>query len=660
MHPNTAITYRRDIDGLRAVAVLSVIGFHAFPGWVTGGFIGVDIFFVISGYLITSILLSEQAKGPLRIRQFYERRIRRIFPSLALVLSSCLVFGWFALLPAEYRQLGKHTAAGAAFVANLAYWNEAGYFDTASDLKPLLHLWSLGIEEQFYIAWPAVIFLTWKLRFNLALVIVLIVVASFLFSATTTSTDPVAAFYSPLARSWELLVGSGFAIYKATRNTGGNSTVFRETTVANLAAAVGLLALAVGVIGMNKELPFPGWWALVPTLGTLLLIAAGEDTWINRWLLGNSPTVWIGLISYPLYLWHWPLLSFAKILDSGELPRAYRIGAVVLAVFLAWITYRLVEAPVRTSRRNATLLTLLLLIVCLGGTGYGIYLADGIDTRLKASNEHPNPSEVSPNLPKNHSCLEFLPYSSYNNNICQGTATPRIAIIGDSHAGHLFEGFLRSKDAIFSQVLVIGRGSCPPLLDVETLPGCQEVVSAALTIIEQTPTIEIVLLSSYYTFEFKGIPKDDKRGKEYLLMQGYGKLIARLEKMGKRVYFIKDVPTLNFNPEMCMKRPLRLPYSSHSECRIPLEYYLTQRAEYNRQVVSLISQNPKLRLLETRDVFCDQLNCYAVVDGVVQYKDFNHLSGHGSERLAESIIAQLSRQRPDHNQSPKQRTALIP
>ena len=205
---HTATQYRPDIDGLRAIAVLAVVAYHAFPAVFKGGFIGVDIFFVISGYLISTILFVDFSKGSFSFSNFYSRRIRRIFPVLILVLFSCFIFGWFVLTAEEYRQLGKHIAAGAGFISNITFWNEAGYFDNAADTKPLLHLWSLGIEEQFYIIWPLILWIVWKSRFSLPGLIILVGTTSFFLNMFGVNHDLVSTFYSPQTRFWELLSGS--------------------------------------------------------------------------------------------------------------------------------------------------------------------------------------------------------------------------------------------------------------------------------------------------------------------------------------------------------------------------------------------------------------------------------------------------------------------
>ena len=217
------IAYRPDIDGLRAVAVLLVVGYHAFPYWLNGGFIGVDIFFVISGFLISSIIFQDLGAGSFRFTDFYGRRIRRIFPALIIVVAACLVAGWFVLLAGEYEQLGKHVAGGAGFIANFLLWNESNYFDNAAETKPLLHLWSLGVEEQFYIIWPLLLWLAWKRNFNARTMTAFIVIMSFALTIAQARTDMVAAFYSPATRFWESLCGALLANPNWNRSAGWTS-----------------------------------------------------------------------------------------------------------------------------------------------------------------------------------------------------------------------------------------------------------------------------------------------------------------------------------------------------------------------------------------------------------------------------------------------------
>lgn len=290
--------YRPDIDGLRAIAILSVVGFHAFPNWVKGGFIGVDIFFIISGYLISTIIYGSLERNSFSFVEFYIRRIKRIFPALILVLAACFIFGWFALLADEYKQLGKHIAGGAGFISNFSLWNESGYFDNLSETKPLLHLWSLGIEEQYYIVWPLLLWFAWKLRLNLLTITLLIATVSFILNIKGIGNDPVAVFYSPQTRFWELLIGSLLAyltLYKHNHPSMANHNldvwfdkwiypaIFSRAPEANSNARInfqsmcGAALIATGIFIIAKEQAFPGWWALLPTIGAVLIIAAGKQ-----------------------------------------------------------------------------------------------------------------------------------------------------------------------------------------------------------------------------------------------------------------------------------------------------------------------------------------------------------------------------------------------
>lgn len=357
--------YRPDIDGLRALGVLLVVIFHAFPRTLPGGFAGVDIFFVVSGYLISTIIFENLEKGSFSFFEFYSRRIRRIFPALTIVLATGGIIGWFVLLTDEYRRLGLHIVSGAGFVSNFVLWSEAGYFDGDAYTKPFLHLWSLGIEEQFYIVWPVLLGTVWQRKHHFLGITVSIAALSFVANLYLVHSNPVAAFYSPWSRFWELMIG-GILAYM---------TLHRPQCVpakSDWTAAAGLLLIVLGVALLNKKAAFPGWWALLPTLGTFLVIAGGPDAWLNRKFLGSRGMVGIGLISYPLYLWHWPLLSLAWIVE-GEMPsNATRSVLVLVSFALSYLTYRFVEMRMRRGGRITTFV-LVATMAGLMGTGFVTY-----------------------------------------------------------------------------------------------------------------------------------------------------------------------------------------------------------------------------------------------------------------------------------------------
>lgn len=361
------LKYRSDIDGLRAVAVLGVIIYHAFPQALPGGFIGVDIFFVISGYLISGILYKGGREGEFTFREFYARRIRRLFPSLIAVLTLCLVYGYFVLLRHEYEQLGQHVAAGALFIQNIVFWQESGYFDTAAILKPLLHLWSLAVEEQFYIFFPPLLLLIWKRRWPMASLLWGMLVVSLAANIWMSYHGRDADFFLTPFRAWEFLAGSLLAWWHYGKSHED------ESPYGNLLSAGGGILLILGMVLIHQGSHFPGWRAILPVAGTVMLIMAGRGSWINKWILSHPVAVWIGLISYPLYLFHWPALSFVHII-KGEYPSPiYVFGALAVALVLTISTYYLVEKPVRFSKSKSTIWALFMAFAVVGIFGWIIW-----------------------------------------------------------------------------------------------------------------------------------------------------------------------------------------------------------------------------------------------------------------------------------------------
>src|ERR1700681_3025434 len=373
MFSSPSVRYRPDIDGLRAIAVMLVVNFHAFPEAMPGGFIGVDIFFVISGFLITGIIVRELDQQRFSLLGFYNRRIRRIFPALIVVLGATLVLGWLWMLPVAFAQLSADVFASAAFFSNIALLLQSGYFDVESAKKPLLHLWSLGIEEQFYLFWPLMLMLVARLRLSMLVAASVIGIGSFVLNAALIGSNPIATFYLPFTRAWELLAG---AVLACSWNE-----VSQTFAASNRRASIGLVLIATAAGVLDTKSAFPGWWALLPVAGAALLLSA-PAAWFCRTLLASRPLVWIGLISYPLYLWHWPLLVFFGIIKFGPLTLVERELILGLSALLAWLTYWLVESPFRFGRPSplklASLCAGMVLITVAGGGG-------GSGTRLRFS-----------------------------------------------------------------------------------------------------------------------------------------------------------------------------------------------------------------------------------------------------------------------------------
>jgi peptidoglycan/LPS O-acetylase OafA/YrhL len=402
--------YRSEIDGLRALAVLPVILFHAGFEWFGGGFVGVDVFFVISGYLITTIIISEMAEGKFSILNFYERRARRILPALFFVMAACLPFAWLWLTPNDLKDFGQSLISVSTFSSNILFWLESGYFDTAAELKPLLHTWSLAVEEQYYILFPVFLMLTWRLGIKWVLVLLSVV---FLLSLGVAQwgayNNPSATFFLLPTRGWELLVGVFAALYLKY------NTQLRSHILNQALSLLGFGMIVYSIIAFDETTPFPSLYTLIPTIGTgLIILCAVPKTYIHK-LLSLKFIVGIGLISYSTYLWHQPLLAFARHRFLGELSELILIALCLISLVMAWFSWKFVEAPFRnrkTLTRKKVFLFSILCMVLFSSLGISMHLNNGYEDRVSFSEELANsfkrPSlENCFNTPFNHSAEEW-------------------------------------------------------------------------------------------------------------------------------------------------------------------------------------------------------------------------------------------------------------
>jgi len=457
VHPK----YRSDIDGLRAVAVLAVVVFHAFPSILKGGFIGVDIFFVISGFLISSIIFDNLDRNRFSFIEFYSRRIKRIFPALLIVLIACFVFGWLELTAPDFKRLGKHIGWGAGFLSNFVLLKESGYFDASADVKPLLHLWSLGIEEQFYIIWPLLIWGAWRLRFNRLLLLLIIGVASFALNIRMSHDQNEIArlYYSPQTRFWELLIGAALACVGSDKtlkkpicrvNAWLASMNVSSARFANARSFLGVCLLSAGLCWITNDKPFPGWYALLPTMGAALIISADMHAWINRHILANKVVVWFGLISFPLYLWHWPLLSFARILETDTPSVGIRTALVGLSVALAWMTTSFIERPIRFGKpASYKTIALATAMIAIGLAGFYTFVNEGLPSRYGVTALQMTPGRYEcEGLEKNSGCAFGNPNSN-----------KLVIVWGDSHAEQ-YTNALRLALGDQYKFLAVTNGSC--------------------------------------------------------------------------------------------------------------------------------------------------------------------------------------------------------
>lgn len=376
--------YRPDIDGLRAVAVLAVLVFHCFPSVLPGGFVGVDVFFVISGYLIGRSSFEEIDAGRYSTRAYFGRRARRIFPALLVILLSVLVAGYWILMPVEYELLGKHVAGASVFISNWQFWREVGYFNTEATLKPLLHLWSLAVEEQFYLILPLLLMLSVRWRRSMPWLLVAIALISMVGVTWRLADHKAWAYFHLFSRGWELLVGVLLAYGENRLSVHARQRVLLSGKWRAGISGSGLALILVSAWGFSSSTPFPGPSALLPTLGTALVIAGGLATPFSR-LLSLRALVYIGLISYPLYLWHWPILSMLRIVDGVDLDFQTRLAVFLVSFPLASLTLHAVERPLRYSalaRRRYFPLLLWGVLLAVGGMGLFVKNNGGLPERF--------------------------------------------------------------------------------------------------------------------------------------------------------------------------------------------------------------------------------------------------------------------------------------
>ena len=488
--------YRPDIDGMRGLAVLLVVVNHAFPQALPSGFIGVDVFFIISGYLITNIILQEIHDGKFSLIDFYSRRIRRIFPSLFVVLLSSFAFGWFFLLGDEFKQLGKHIFGGATFISNILLWQESGYFDQVSAAKPLLNLWSLGVEEQYYIIWPLILMMLSSRSMMVLKISIAIFTASFFLNVIYIYIfdDSSSAFFLPQSRFWELMLGAILSclprckILSLTFEKFVNNIFLRNTFSI---AGFGCIFLSA-FISIEKNI-FPGFFALLPCFGAILVISAGSDSYINKNFLSNKYLVWVGLISYPLYLWHWPLLSFEFILFNDSENTVLRVFTILFSFFLAVITYHCIEKRFRYGNHGLKKsIVLLFLMICIGYVGLNTYMRDGLIFRLKHI-QFRLPEKLQQLGVKQNPADHFMTPQFDTRDATKQT----LVLWGDSYAGHLVAGF--NKNASHNFNIKILDGGCPPLLNTElsNRPNCPKFTENNLNKVLQEQPDYLVLAANW-------------------------------------------------------------------------------------------------------------------------------------------------------------------
>lgn len=652
--------YRPDIDGLRTIAIVPVVLFHAGVPGLDGGFAGVDVFFVISGFLITGILYRElSTRKTIDVLSFYARRIARIFPALILVSAVTLLASALFLSSAlfEVQSLTKSVIASLAFAANFYFLNvTSDYFATDALSFPFLHMWSLAVEEQYYVIWPILMIISAKiastyysLRARLLLVIFLISIISLGLCAYLTPVHPAQAFYLPFPRAWELGCGSALALLPNRYFEAG-----ARPALARLAAPCGLLLVLAGFVAIREGPGFPFPLSLLTIVGTMLMIwggTAAPDGAISR-LLGTKPFVSVGRVSYAWYLWHWPLLSFAHILTLGEASPMLRYGLVIASLALSYATMYAVEIPVRfgaarRSRPLAVILTGLCVSALTVGLAGGIYLGARMglldsDPRIAAA--------VADVPPRQDACLVSngtSPTALSAACLVDGDA-PRIVLWGDSHADQwapALDAWARANG--HWRVEQLTMEACPPLPDTtptdiqggpfQPFAGCRRFNKLAWEHLEQTASRKrIVVLSANWLFR-SAIPFLDKKGggwriesfdmvardtnaSLHVLGSKLDEVLAAFERAQAPVIIVLQSPELKLPPAACVQR------LGASHCSISEAAFARRAALVNRLIRGVAARHKRVLLLNPEDILCGNGTCPAELGGRIAYRDLGHIA----------------------------------
>jgi peptidoglycan/LPS O-acetylase OafA/YrhL len=642
---------------------------------LTGGYIGVDVFFVISGYLISRIIMRGLNDRAFRFAIFYRNRVTRILPALLIVVAATYLFGWFTLMPGEFGQLGKQIAASMGFVQNFMLWQESGYFDTASASKPLLHLWSLSIEEQFYVIYPLCLWAAWRAGRNIRILIALVLSVSLCFNLIGIDGDAAGTFYLPQTRFWELLAGGLLATQRDFRQSAirerpprilpGLSIFDRLPTsfgghavVGEIAAALGLGIVVVSACVLTDATPFPGWRAMLPVGGTCLVISAGPSAWCSRVLLANRTMVRIGLISYPLYLWHWPMLSYLRLLEGPIPSPATRSAVVILSIGLAWLTYRFIERPIRLGRPNRFRVAMLCeMAVLLGIVGAVTSARHGLNERpVVRMNPGLATGRVEGGLNfvadgcrvDGDSAMDGFLWCRHDTR-----GTVRFALLGDSKAAALSQGIFRQPVDRGSWLFMGAPFFAPLASSADIYAAYQPMTEASLAEIIANTNIKLVVLTlasrSLFALKNDTTIEDMPSSPNFdTALTALGNTVDRFVIGGKKIVITVDNPTL-IDPAFCLARVTALgPINnligmagSPAGCTIGLDRQLELSAQYRKLLGAIAARYPRqVRLFETFRFLCDMQGrlCSSSMNGRALYSFSDHISDYSAVAIARALV----------------------
>ncbi|WP_340315991.1 acyltransferase family protein [Rhizorhabdus argentea] len=671
----SSTTYRSDIDGLRAISIVPVVFYHVGVGGFSGGFVGVDIFFVISGYLITSLIVSEVAQSRFSMISFYDRRARRILPALFAVIATTCVAASFILLPNDFKDFGQSVAGTALFGANILFaLEQGGYF--VSDAKPLLHMWSLCVEEQFYIFWPILLIISTRLRWNIPAVIGVVCVMSFAASVWATAAHPVPAFYLAPFRAWELGLGALLAT--------GAVPETRSTMLRELGSIAGVALIAFTVFSYSGATKFPGLNAVPPCLGAALLIHNGKQPTLVRRVLSLSPFVFIGLVSYSLYLWHWPIIVLYRYATNDYISASASVAIIAASGLLAVLSWRFVEKPFRQHRQQEWRIGTKSVFAASGASiaaavmfGSLVHLGNGWWWRLPAPVAAMDRAALKEAWPE---CLvdSGSGWNEGSKPCVRGSKGPvRTALWGDSHAWALLPGVAAAADRAGERVIFYGSGGCPPAIGIERTDGVRQHICNAYNmwalrqLVSDREIHTVVLASRLQAYvehsnygpseEHSTEPAFATAGGEPpgpasdLVLAAMARTIARLRAVGKHVAIVYPVPEIGTNV------PNRLTQLAIRGGQLDGVYLdartYARRTRRTRIFLDGIAGGVDLQRIRPSENLCDADRCMVVKDGVSLYRDDDHLSIAGAIGLSRLFDGVFSGRPDDFGTKMQVRTA---
>lgn len=641
------LAYRPDIDGLRAVAVVPVILFHAGAQWLPGGFVGVDIFFVISGYLISAIILREVGEGSFTFAGFYERRIRRIIPALlVMLLVTVALFQVFAL-PDQAVGAAESGLAALFSVSNFYFWREMGYFAPAAEFLPLLHTWSLAVEEQFYLLFPPVLLVLTRLRWDVRRSLLVGTLLAFGASLWLSHSKPSVAYFLLPARAWELGLGALLAA--------GVVPPLRSALLREFAPISGLAAIVFSLFWIRSDMPFPGWVALAPCFGTALIIHSGGRSWLANNLLSARPVVFVGLLSYSLYLWHWPILAILRVYTASvHLPPALAIAALPLILLVSWLSWRYVERPFRSRtampvpRMGQVLGAGSAMVLAISGLsiftlGFPDRLAEPARLALSAA------SDIDP---LRASCEDGTRTAKCRFGWPEGEVS--YAVIGDSHAAAIRPAIEASGIMGRSAGTLYWKSACP-LLDGAVIinhpdhAACTDFKQRMWREIEGNPNLRTIVLAGRWPYQITGTePESGGSNRTWLIdsqsteqsplesrrafKRSLGRTLDRLQSLGRDVIIIGSIPEPGFDVPHNVATALHL--GRQAKPGIARDAVQVRLSDADEMLASAAKAHPGVRFIPIWRSFCGQSLCTIEQNGVPIYSDDDHLSQQGAILVA--------------------------